>query len=108
MKPYFWVAALAPVVALAMGCQTPAYCEPLARCGGDLLAGATDIWKNDGIVDSEWIVTGQDSCIDQIQPPPNPVSLVQQPPRLAGERPIERGTSDWCSNLAIKQDGTLR
>ncbi len=108
MKPYFWVAALSPVIVLACGCQTPPYCDPLAQCGGDFMAGATDIWKNDGIVDSEWIVTGPDSCMDQLQPPPNPVSLVQQPPRLAGERPIERGTADWCSNLAIRQDGTIR
>jgi hypothetical protein len=77
-------------------------------CGGDVLAGAQDVWKNDGIADSEWIVTTEDSCMDQLQLPPLPVSLVRQPPHTAMDRPPDRTTADWCSNVVIKQDRTLQ
>jgi hypothetical protein len=86
--------------ALSLGCQTPPYCEPLGACGGEVLLPGAPI--------TQWVTTKQNSCLDQIQPPPNPVSLVQQPPRPAGDRPTERGTSDWCSNVALRQDGTLQ
>jgi hypothetical protein len=100
----FGVAALGACLA---GCQVTPFCEELEKCGGDVMAGAGDVWKADGILDTEWIVTGNDACIDPVQRPLNPFSLARQPQRPAGERPVDRATLDWCSGLAIKQDGTV-
>ena len=86
--------------ALLPGCQTPPYCEPLDTCGGEVLAANAPL--------TQWVTTKQNACLDQIQPPPNPVSLVRLPQRPAGDRPTERGTADWCSNVALRQDGTLQ
>jgi hypothetical protein len=58
---------------------------------------------------TQWVTNSESgACLDQIQPPPNPVSLVRQPPKTNGDRPTERGTADWCSGIAIRQDGTLQ
>jgi len=86
--------------AFALGCQTPPYCEPLGACGGEVTVAGAAL--------TQWVTTNQNACLDQIQPTPNPVSLVAQPPKAAGDRPTERGTSDWCSGLALRQDGTLQ
>ena len=102
------VSALVAVGLAAPACTPAPLCAPLAACGGDLLAAATDVWKNDGVADSEWIVTGQGSCMNDLHTPPVPVSLVRQPPRSATDRPPDRATADWCSNLVFNQDGTLR
>jgi hypothetical protein len=83
-----------------LGCQTPPYCEPLGACGGAVLTPGAEL--------TQWVTTKSDSCLDLIQPPPNPVSLVRQPQRPSGDRPTERGTADWCSNVALRQDGTLQ
>ncbi|HVY32099.1 MAG TPA: hypothetical protein VHB79_36435 [Polyangiaceae bacterium] len=84
----------------SFGCQTDPYCAPLSECGGQVVVPGAPI--------TQWVTTKNDSCLDQIQPPPNPVSLVRQPQRPAGDRPTERGTADWCSNVALRQDGTLQ
>ncbi len=86
--------------ALLPGCQTPPFCEPLDTCGGEVL--------NANLPLTQWVTTKDNACLDQIQPPPNPVSLVRLPQRPAGDRPTERGTADWCSNVALRQDGTLQ
>ena len=91
-----------------VACTARPTCAPLAACGGDLLAAATDVLKNDGVADSEWILTAGDSCMDQLHTPPVPVSLVRQPPPSAMDRPPDRSTADWCSNIVFNQDGTLR
>lgn len=92
--------AVAGAALLSSGCQTPPFCEPLAACGGQVLLPGAAL--------TQWVTTKDDACLDLIQPPPNPVSLVRQPQRPVGERPIERGTSDWCFNVALRQDGTLQ
>jgi hypothetical protein len=86
--------------AAAVGCQTQPYCAPLGACGGEVLVSGQPL--------TQWVTKKETSCLDQIQPAPNPVSLVRQPQRPVGERPTERGTSDWCSNVALRQDGTLQ
>ena len=90
------------------GCKTPPYCEPLGACGGDLLAGATDFAKNDGLVDREWTVTANNACQDQLQLPPVAVSLVRQPPVPANVRPPDNITADWCGNLVFTPDGEVK
>jgi hypothetical protein len=83
---------------LAGGCTTEQRCEPLQRCGGDLLPGGE---KN------EWVAAGVDSCTDEIQLPIVPVSLSQQPAPGAGKKGVGQATADWCSSLAQKADGSL-
>ena len=89
------------------GCKTPPFCEPLGACGGDLLAGATDFAKQDGLVDREWTVVAGDACQDQLQLPPVAVSLVRQPPVPANVRPPDNETADWCGNLVFKPSGEV-
>src|SRR4051794_12832398 len=84
------------------GCKTSPKCEDLGKCGGDLLAGAVDVWNKDGIPDKEWVVGVSaapfDACSDDLQTPPVPLSLVRQPPVQATDRPPDKVTADWCSN----------
>ena len=40
--------------------------------------------------------------------PPVPVALVSQPPSLATQRPPDNVTADWCGNLTIQSDGTVK
>ncbi|HXK18157.1 MAG TPA: hypothetical protein VNG33_10165 [Polyangiaceae bacterium] len=94
------VFVIAGVTLLTLGCQTPPYCEPLGACGGELLVPGAPL--------TQWVTTKPNACLEQIQPSPNPVSLVQQPQKPAGDRPTERGTADWCSGVALRQDGTLQ
>jgi hypothetical protein len=96
------------------GCKTSPYCEELGKCGGSLHAlfeGATDVWNKDGIADKEWIVGVNeapfDACSDQLQTPPVPLSLVRQPPVQATDRPPDKVTADWCSNIVFKPNGDL-
>jgi hypothetical protein len=84
----------------AVGCQTKLHCEPLSKCGGDLMAGAVE-------GESEWIATASDACMDELQLPVNPVSVSQQPARTAGKKAVPQATADWCANLWQKPDGTL-
>jgi hypothetical protein len=68
----------------------------------------TDVWKKDGLIDTEWIVSAADACQDQLQTPPVPLSLVRQPPVQATDRPLDKVTADWCSNIVFKPDGELQ
>jgi hypothetical protein len=90
------------------GCKPKPFCEPLGACGGDLLAGADDFLNQDGIVDRQWSVLEQGACQDQLQLPPVAVSLARQPPAVANQRPPDNATADWCGNLVIKPDGTVK
>jgi hypothetical protein len=90
------------------GCKATPYCEPLGACGGDVMAGAVDFAKHDGIVDREWTVTTQNACQDQLQLPPLAVSLVRQPPVPANVRPPDNTTADWCGNLVFKATGEVQ
>src|SRR6185436_20583715 len=104
---------------LLVGCKTPPYCDPLGACGGDFFGGAvpaTDIWKQDGLVDREWVIVGQRSeeegvtnafCQDQLQTPPAPLSLLRQPPVPANDRPPDKVTADWCYNIVFKPTGEI-
>lgn len=107
-RPTLGLGALAlALLALCFGgCTTAPYCEPLGKCGGDLMAGATN--NQIGEPENEWVATGPDSCTDQIQLPPNPVSLLQQPARTAGAKGIGAATVDWCSSLVQEANGTVR
>jgi hypothetical protein len=110
MKTRLLKGALCLPLALAglAGCKTKPYCEELGNCGGDMLAGATDIWKLDGLIDREWIATSTSACQDQLQIPPAPLSLLRQPPVTATQRPPDTVTADWCSNLVLKPDGEVQ
>jgi hypothetical protein len=105
MKTGLRVVPCAVVISLT-ACQTPPYCPELGSCGGDVLQGGQDTTM-DGIVDKEWAVSGNDSCMDEVAASASPVSLARQPAKPAGERPIERTFPDWCSNVTLKQDGTI-
>jgi hypothetical protein len=90
------------------GCKTQPFCEPLAACGGDLLAGASDFYMKDGLVDRSWTVIAAGACQDQLQLPPVTVSLARQPPPVANQRPPDNATADWCGNLVIKSTGEIK
>jgi hypothetical protein len=90
------------------GCKTPQFCEPLGACGGDLLAGATDFAKQDGLPDRSWTVVGPGACQDRIQTPPATISLARQPPPFANQRPPDNATADWCGNLVLKSNGEVK
>ena len=89
------------------GCKPKPFCEPLGACGGDLLAGATDFVKKDGLKDRSWTVVAGGACQDQLQLPPSPVSLLRQPPAVANQRPPDNVTADWCGNLVFKPTGDI-
>jgi hypothetical protein len=93
------VACIALLSALLGGCTTEQKCEPLTRCGGDLLPA--------GQAQNEWVASGENSCTDDIQLPVIPVSLSQQPSPGAGKKGVGQATADWCSSLAQKPDGSL-
>jgi hypothetical protein len=99
------VLSLFAAVVTQIGCTTAPFCEPLTRCGGDLTAGAKVV---QGVTQSEWVASTNDSCMDQVQLPVTPVSLAQQPARTAGKKGAAPATVDWCSSLSQKADGTLR
>src|SRR5579863_7718069 len=89
------------------GCKTTPFCEPRGACGGDLMQGAFDFYKMDGIPDKSWTVTADNACQDQLELPPASVSLVRQPPSVANVRPPDPETADWCYGLVINADGTI-
>jgi hypothetical protein len=102
-------------VSSVSGCKTKPYCDSLGACGGDFLNGGADIYNNDGLLDREWTVLGEDTsgnptgavCQDQLQTPPAPLALLRQPPVQANQRPPDTITSDWCYNLVLKSTGDV-
>jgi hypothetical protein len=96
------------VIVGVSGCKTPPFCQELGACGGDLLAGAKDFYKLDGIIDRSWTVVGDGACQDQLQLPPTVVALARQPPSVANQRPPDNATADWCGNLVIKNTGEVK
>lgn len=93
------------IVALS-GCTTAPFCEPLRRCGGDFIAGGEE--NSQGVVDSEWVALGDESCTDQVQVPVVVVSLNQQPAHTAANKGASNATVDWCSSLKINPNGSLQ
>jgi hypothetical protein len=98
--------AMLLLVASLAGCSTPLNCEAPRKCGGNFLAAAKDL--GGGIAAQEWVATATDACIDNVPTPPNPASLTLIPPRPAGIRAVEPATVDWCNNLVMKSDGTIK
>ena len=92
------------------GCKNEQLCKPLGACGGDLLAGAVDFAKKDGLIDRSWTVTqaSEGACQDQLQLPPTNISLARQPPNLSTQRPNDPATADWCGNLVLKSTGEVK
>jgi hypothetical protein len=124
MKTGLWLGSLvslAFVVLLGLsGCKTEPFCVPLGNCGGDFILGTDkDFRKNDGLLDHEWTIKGQDIfgnefpksispvCQDQLEVPPVPLSLLRQPPVQATDRPPDKVTADWCYNLVLKSSGEV-
>src|SRR4051812_46660578 len=97
--------ALLGVTAALTGCTAEQKCDPLTRCGGDLLAGSTVI---EGVTQTEWVAVDDAACMDDVQLPIQPVSLAQQPSRTTTKKGASPATVDWCSNLSLKPDGSLR
>jgi hypothetical protein len=104
------------VVAGASGCKTQPECASLAACGGEFITGGSkDIYRGDGLKDQEWVVVGQRDgvvdeaafCQDQLQVPPTPLTLLRQPPVQATDRPPDKVTADWCSNIVFKPTGEI-
>jgi hypothetical protein len=104
------------VIAGVSGCKTQPYCDSLGACGGDFITDkSTDFFRGDGLRDQEWVIVGQtgdgqltgDFCQDQLQVPPTPLTLLRQPPVQATDRPPDKVTADWCSNIVFKNTGEL-
>jgi hypothetical protein len=114
MKTGLAVGALALVTSGVLACKTQPFCDPLGACGGDLMASATKL-KGPGTLAKEWVVVGEvnnvltgAACMDQLQTPPTPLSLVRQPPPPANTRPPDPVTANWCSDIVFKADGSLK
>ena len=122
MRIWSWLLA-----ASLAGCQTSPLCEAGARCGGDVLAGASDFMilsalhepppgmetapldgtpGQDAAVDSEWRLNG--GCMDEVKSAPTPLSQLRQPAKPAGERPVERTLPDWCSSIVLSSEGMVK
>jgi hypothetical protein len=107
--------ALFAVISLAglAGCKTQPYCDSLATCGGDFITDQSPMVN--GLRTSEWTVVGQRDgqpipeafCQDQLQVPPTPLTLLRQPPVQATDRPPDKVTADWCSNIVFKSTGEV-
>jgi hypothetical protein len=111
------LASFVSVVALGgMGCKTQPYCDSLGTCGGNFITDkSTDFYRGDNLRDEEWVVVGQKDgvvqenafCQDQLQVPPTPLTLLRQPPVQATDRPPDKVTADWCSNIVFKNTGEV-
>lgn len=103
-----WVTLGAALLGLP-GCAIDEHCEALGDCGGRVLSsGATDFYLADGQVDTQWWAFAGDECQDPMHTPPTNSTLLNQPPHLSNESPPERTSADWCSNLVIKSDRSIK
>jgi hypothetical protein len=128
MKIGLGTGALLASIALAgfSGCKTKPECESLGTCGGELFGPASsDFYRGDGLRDQEWVIKGEqdnqifvlpperggdgvpDFCQDQLQVPPTPLTLLRQPPVQATDRPPDKVTADWCSNIVFTPQGKV-
>src|SRR5688572_31492560 len=96
-----WLAPTGPGLMLAMflglvGCSAGPVCKELASCGGD----AVDKWAG--------LPRGQETpgtyCQESIHTPPQEGHLREQPIPVARQRPPEKATADWCSDLTVTGD----
>lgn len=86
--------ALLSSTSVAVGCANEDRCTPLDNCASDLiLPGATE---------TTWYAV--ETCKNQVFMPPQNLSLLNQPAQVAGERPPEVSTSDWCQGLVFNND----
>jgi hypothetical protein len=103
-----WVTLAAALLGLP-GCAIDEHCEALGDCGGRVLSnGATDFYLADGNVDTQWWAFAGNECQDPMNTPPANATLLNQPPHLSNENPPERTSADWCSNLVIRADRTIK
>jgi hypothetical protein len=111
------LASFVIVVALGVtGCKTHPECDSLGTCGGNFITdNSTDFYRGDKLRDEEWVVVGQKDgtvlpdafCQDQLQVPPTPLTLLRQPPVQSTDRPPDKVTADWCSNIVFKNTGEV-
>ncbi len=88
-------------LALAVGsaaCTTPEVCKELGTCGGKLV--------DDGQTSKTWTIGG--ACLNQEAAPPNVPSLIHQAPTLAGEAPPRRTQVNFCSEMILKPDKSIK
>ncbi|HTM43852.1 MAG TPA: hypothetical protein VL137_02795 [Polyangiaceae bacterium] len=91
------------------GCTVDEKCDALSACGGNVMLGADkDFVLNDGLVDAEYWAYRGDECQDELFTPPAQNTLLAQPTHLAREVPPERSSADWCQNLVIRSDRTIK
>ncbi|MDB4981188.1 MAG: uncharacterized protein JWM82_1940 [Myxococcales bacterium] len=115
-KGAFVASIVIGIVGGLAGCKTQPECTSLGTCGGDFITSkSTDFYRGDGLRDEEWVVVGQKDgvvqqdtfCQDQLQVPPTPLTLLRQPPVQATDRPPDKVTADWCSNIVFKNTGEV-
>ena len=86
------LAALAP-----LACATPEVCAELHTCGGDIMAGKTSRTF-------QFAAT----CVNDVAATPNVPSLLHQPPPLAGEVPPKRTQVNFCSEMVLSPDKSIK
>jgi hypothetical protein len=83
-------------IALALGltaCQSQDPCAPTSTpCGGNPVG--------------DWTVVA--GCREAVYTPPLPITYDNQPATMSRQPPPEPTSSDWCSNLLLKADGTIQ
>jgi len=95
-------------LASTLGCAIEEHCDDLDTCGGSVMTNGAQDFNNDGPVETEWHASAGDECQDPLHTPPLQNTLITQPPHLANEAPPERSSMDWCSNLVIRGDRTIK
>ena len=89
--------ALAVAVTSA-ACTTPEVCGELGTCGGKLI--------DDGQKSKTWNVAA--ACLNQEAAAPNVPSLIHQSPTLAGEAPPRRTQANFCSEMVMRPDKSIK
>jgi hypothetical protein len=108
MKQGLLCGTIATALFAMLGCVED-NCEALSECGGSVLSNsASDFYLADGQVDTQWWAYAGDECQDPMFTPPAQATLLNQPPHLSNEAPPERSSADWCSNLVIRADRTIK
>lgn len=92
-----FLGALALATASMTACQTPEVCPDLGQCGGDLMGG-----KQTRVFEIK------QSCLNDVAANPTVPSLVHQPPPLAGEPPPRRTQVNFCSEMVMTAEKTIK
>jgi hypothetical protein len=102
---FYSMLRVAPLLALPAlaACTTPEVCKELGSCGGEVVEASTDptVLKT-----KTWNIAG--ACLNQEAAAPSVPSLIHQAPTLAGETAPHETQVNFCSEMVLKPDKTVK